>query len=79
MFFYGVPIIILCERLGEKLNFDIIFYVHMYSLDMHIISYLLYIWYDISKWFAKYNNSVNHVLECDYLAQYLTNNTTNNS
>lgn len=64
-FFYGVTIIILCEKLGGKLNFDMIFYVYMCSLDMHIILYILYIsyviyiilyiLYDISKWFAKYN------------------------
>lgn len=43
-FFYGVPSIIVFERLGGELNFDIIFYVYMYSMDMHIISYILHIY-----------------------------------
>lgn len=45
----------------------------------YIIFAIYVIWYIQMICKIQYNNSVNHVLECDYLAQYLTNNTTNNS
>lgn len=60
-FLHGVPIIILNERLGAKLNFDMI-YIH--TLDIHVILYQIHI-YDQMVCKKSYNNGVNNVLECD--------------